>query len=71
MASVSAKGPLVMNSEEAEVLACRKALELAVDSSFLELIIEGDNANVITTIPQPWVNHSYLGHLYEDICYIV
>ena len=70
MASVFTKGPLVMNNEEAKMLACRKALEFAVDSSFLELIIEGNNANVMTTIPQPWVNHSHLGHFYEDICYI-
>ena len=51
MAFVSTKGPLVMNSNEAEVLACWKALEFAIDSSFLELIIDGDNANVMTTIP--------------------
>ena len=49
MASVFTKGPLVMNNEEAKMLACRKALEFAVDSSFLELIIEGNNANVMTT----------------------
>ena len=70
MAFVFTKGPLVMTNEEAKVLACRKALEFAVDFGFLELIIEGNNANVMITIPQPQVNHSHLGHLYEDICYI-
>ena len=33
MAALSAKGPPVMDSEEAEVLAGRKALEFALDSS--------------------------------------
>ena len=32
MAALSAKGPPVMDSEEAEVLAGRKALEFALDS---------------------------------------
>ena len=53
MASVFTKGPLVMTNEEAKVLACRKVLEFAVDFGFLELIIEGNNANVMITIPQP------------------
>ena len=34
MASISAKGPAVFDSEEAEVLACRKAVEFDVDSGF-------------------------------------
>ena len=48
--SMTAKGPSVSDSEEAEVLACRKALEFAVDSGFVELIMEGDNATVMQTI---------------------
>ena len=47
---MTAKGPSVSDSEEAEVLACRKALEFAVDSGFVELIMEGDNATVMQTI---------------------
>ena len=39
-------GPSVSTSEEAEVLACRKALELAVDAGFRD-VIEGDNSAVI------------------------
>ena len=31
MAAVSARGPLVQNSKEAEALACRKAVEVAMD----------------------------------------
>ena len=41
MAAMSAKGPLVGDSEETEILACRKALEFATDASFSELVNEG------------------------------
>ena len=34
--SVFARGPQVADSEEVEVLACRRAIELAVDSGFLD-----------------------------------
>ena len=34
MASISARGPPIIDSEEAEILACRKALEFAVDAGF-------------------------------------
>ena len=43
LAAMSTKGPAVGDSEEAEVLACRRALEFAVDASFAKLEIEGDN----------------------------
>ena len=63
MVSLSAKGPQVVDSEEAEVLACRKAL----DSGFTELVIEGDNASVMKNIAGSWPRLSRLGHLYADI----
>lgn len=50
MAAMSAKGPEVMDSEEAEVLACRRALEFAVDAGFEGLMVEGDNSTVIRCI---------------------
>ena len=52
MAVVSAKGGVVRDSEELEVMACRKALEFAVDVGFMELILEGDNALVMKTVSQ-------------------
>ena len=64
---MTAKGPSVSDSEEAEVLACRKALEFAVDASFVELIMEGDNATVMQTIACSQATLSRLGHLYGDI----
>lgn len=67
MAACSARGPPVIDSEEAEALACRKALEFAVDAGFSELILEGDNINVMKTISSSRVDCSCLGHIYEDI----
>ncbi|XP_023899235.1 uncharacterized protein LOC112011074 [Quercus suber] len=67
MASLSARGPQVVDNEEAEVLACRKALEFAVESGFSELIIEGDNEFVMKSIAGSRPSLSRLGHLYADI----
>ena len=67
MAAISAKGPLVGDSEETEILACRKALDFAIDASFSELVNEGDNANVMKSISSTGVNQSRLGHIIEDI----
>lgn len=50
MVAMSFKGPAIVDSEEAEVLACWRALEFAVDASFAELVLEGDNATVMKSI---------------------
>ena len=52
MAAISAKGGAVRDSEEVEVLACRKALEFAIDAGFMEVILEGANARVLKTVAQ-------------------
>ena len=67
MAAIAARGPLILGSEEAEVLACRKALEFTVDAGFTELLVEGDNVSIMQTILCSRPNESRLGHLYEDI----
>ena len=67
MASISAKGPPVFDSEEAEVLACRKALEFAMDAGFSALVIESDNAIVMNYLFNSRAAQSRLGHLYGDI----
>ena len=67
MVAMSAKGPGVVNSEEAEVLACRRALEFAVDVGFEELMVEGDNSMVIRCISSIRAFHSRLGNVYADI----
>ena len=67
LVGLSARGPSVASREEADVLACRKALEFALDTGFLDLVIEGDNATLMTTIVSPHLNRSRLGHIYDDI----
>ena len=67
MAAYAGRGPSVTDSEEAEALACRKAMEFAVDTGFSDLIIEGDNIEVIKAISSARDNGSRLGHIYEDI----
>ena len=68
MVALSARGEAVDDSEEAEVLACRKALEFAIDARFSELIVEGDDAIVMQVISSTHPNLSRLGLIYEDIC---
>ena len=67
MAAVSAKGGVVRDSEELEVMACRNALEFAINAGFMEVILEGDNALVMKTVSQAQPNFSRLGLIYEDI----
>ena len=74
MTSISTEGLVVFGSKEAEVLACRKAVEFAVDSGFYIMIIEGDNCfvmNAIISSSRMCTNLSRLGHLYEDIGCII
>ena len=52
MATISVKGEAVRDSEEVEVLACRKSLEFAIGAGFMEVILEGDNARVLKIVAQ-------------------
>ena len=52
----------------AEVLACRKALEFALDAGFSDLIVEGDNTTVMNSITLAQSDLSCLGNIYDDIC---
>ena len=67
MVSLVAEGPLMQDSEEVEVLACRKVLEFVVDAGFMDLLLEGDNMSVMKSITSIRSNRSRLGHIYEDI----
>ena len=49
MAALSTKGGAVRDSEEVEVMACRKALEFAINAGFMKVILKGDNAMVMKT----------------------
>lgn len=68
---MSAKGPHVQDSVEAEVLACRRDPEFAIDIGFFELMIEGDNAQVLNSILSSDTNQSQLGHVIADIQFLV
>ena len=67
MAAMTAKGPPVGGSEEAEILACRRALEFAIDAGFTDLIVEGDNAAVMSSLSSSGADLSRLGHIIQDI----
>ena len=71
MAAMSAKGPAVHSSEEGEPLACRKAVEFAIDASFSRLVLEGDNVNVMKAISSQEANISLLGNVVEDIKHLI
>ena len=71
MGEMIASGPKVSTSDEVEMLACRRALEFAMDAGFSRLIIEGDNVNVIQAISSPLVNHSLLGKVVDDIRHLI
>ena len=60
MAGISARRAAVVDSEEAEALACRKAMEFAIDAGFSELIVEGDNAMVMSAVSSTSPNWSRL-----------
>ena len=67
MAAMSVKGPSVSCSEEVKALACRKAIEFAVELGFTNMIIMGDNATVMKVVASSSSDFSLLGHVYEDI----
>ncbi|KAL0014186.1 hypothetical protein SO802_001255 [Lithocarpus litseifolius] len=71
MAAMAAKGPEVSCSEEAEYLACRKAIEFAIDAGFSELVIEGDNSSVMKAVSNMQEDYSLLGNVIGDIHHLV
>ena len=71
MAAMAAKGPEVFCSMEAELLACRKAIEFTVDAGFSELVIEGDNSSAMTTISTMKIDQSLLGNVVGDIQHLI
>ena len=71
MAAMATNGPMVHTSDEAELLACRKALEFAVDAGFSRLIVEGDNINVTRAISSSLENTSPFGNVLDDIRHLL
>ena len=71
MAAMATNGPMVCTSDEAELLACRKALEFAMDAGFSRLIVEGDNINVTRAISSSLENTSPFGNVLDDIRHLL
>ena len=67
MAAMLVKGPSVFCNEEAELLACRKVSEFAMDAGFSEFIVEGDNSTVMQAISSPNEDESLMGNVVGDI----
>ncbi|KAL0015521.1 hypothetical protein SO802_002590 [Lithocarpus litseifolius] len=64
---MAAKGPPILCNEKVETLACKKALEFAIDAGFLERVVEGDNVNVMRVISSSTMNFSMIGNVIADI----
>ena len=69
MAGMFAIGP--NTSEEAELLACRRSIEFAVEAGFTRLVIEGDNSNIMQAISSDAINYSFLGNVVDDIRHLM
>lgn len=67
MAALSVKGLSIANSEEVEILTCRKVLEFAVKVGFQDVVMEGDNVTVIKGLIATKPNKSLLGNIYKDV----
>ena len=71
MAAMTIKGPTVQGSEVAELLACRKALEFAIDAGFSVLIMEGDSVNATRCIASGSDIQSAIGNVVGDIKHLL
>ena len=71
MAAMIASGLKVRTSDEAKLLACRRAIEFAMDAGFSRMIIEGDNINVIHAISSSVENTSLFGNVVDDIHHLM
>ncbi|XP_023887573.2 uncharacterized protein LOC111999672 [Quercus suber] len=71
MAVMTVKGLAIQGSEVAELLACRKALEFAIDAGFTVLIVEGDNVKATRCIALGSDIQSAIGHVVSDIRHLL
>ena len=53
------------NSDEVEILACRKAIEFAMEAGFTDLVIKGENTTVMKAITDYGSHVSRLGHIVQ------
>ena len=67
MAAFSGKGPPAACSEEAEILACRHAVEFALECGFREMVVERDNQSVMFALERKSCLSSRVGHILQDV----
>ena len=65
--ALSARVPLPQSVAMVEALACRRAVQFAVEIGLHDVIFEGDAAVVINAISKGLANQSLYGHLVDDI----
>jgi len=65
MAAPSARGFPIFDSEETEILACRRAICFAIEAEFRELVIEGDNVFVMRALSRSDKQFSWLRHILQ------
>ena len=65
--ALSARVPLPQFVAMLEALACRRAVQFAVEIGLHEVVFEGAAAVVINTISQGSANQSLYGHIVDDI----
>ena len=67
MASFSVRGLKAVDSSEAELLACRRAIQFATELGITDVVIEGDNAMIMGSIAKKDLSGALLGHIFMDI----
>ena len=67
MASFSVRGSKAVDSSEAELLACRRAIQFAIELGITDVVIEGDNAMIMGSIAKKDLSGALLGHIFMDI----
>ena len=67
MASFSVRGSKAVDSSEAELLACRRAIQFAIEMGITDVVIEGDNAMIKGSIAKMDLSGARLGHIFVDI----
>ena len=70
MASFSQQSPLPLTVIEVEALSTRKALILTQETSFTQVVLEGDSQTLITALKTGSHTLAHFGHIVQDIRYL-
>ena len=65
--ALSTRVPLPQSVAMVEALACRRAVQFAIEIGLHEVIFEGDAAVVINAISKGLANQSLYGHIVDDV----